>query len=150
MSSMKVNTLIEVQLGGQLVRLETESLRTVGEEVLERIVILDDAGGQETLFSSAADVYAAGWTIGVIQVDPDDEYADNAAEPVVAIDFVGDAVASPAILVRREALFIFASSSAGAALALIDGAITQIRAINNNAAPASGNADVTVRIALFK
>lgn len=157
MPSLKIDTVLEVQLGSELIRLERSSVRTVGKLKLERLVTLSDgnvAGSQATIFDAAVDAFMAGWTLGAILVDPEDVYADDAAVPVISVDFVGDAVSSPAFQVRRECPLIFGASGAGGpaggGLATIDGAVTQIRVRNNNATPASGSAAIDVRFLLFK
>lgn len=157
MPTMNVYTFLEVNLGTELKRIERVATRTLNETVLDRQVNLEDGNiglSQATLFDAAVDTLFAGWLLGVLIVDPQNLYPDDSAIPIIAVDFVGDAVSTPAIQVRREFPLVFGSSGAGGpaggGLATIDGAITQIRARNNNAAPGSGNSDVKVRLTLFK
>lgn len=157
MPMVTCNVLYEVQLGSEKVRIERSSLRTVGKLKLDRLITLADgnvAGSQVTAFDAAVHTDLAGWSMGFILVDPENVYADDAATPIISVDFVGDTVSTPAIQVRRESPLVFTSSGAGGpaggGLATIDAAITQIRVRNNNATPASGSAAVDVRFVLLK
>lgn len=105
-----------------------------------------------TLWDAASNP-VGGWKWAIIEIDPDDEFADDDANACAAIDFTADGVGSPAIVIRREAPFIISSVDAGGpntgaiTSKAIDGTITQFRAWNHRNQP---NVNVIVRLTLLK
>lgn len=155
MPSATINFLLDVQFGAERLRVEREAVFTIGDVKYDAQFNLVDGAqptSQATLFDASVQTHIANWVLGIILVDPEDDYADAAAVPIVAVDFTGDAIDTPAFQVRRECPLVFTSRAAGGTagngLAAIDGNITRIRARNNNAGT-TPDSDVNVRILLL-
>ncbi len=97
------------------------------------------------LWSAATSVIDS-FTTGIIIVDPDNTYANDAAVPVVTVEFQGAGTGIAAFAVRRETPFVLSADDIGADIDNLDELIDTITAKNENADDAG---DIEVRIILF-
>lgn len=145
MGTVSIHTVITATLGSEKVRTVRNTTKTIGSQKHDQIATVADNNGEAILWSAATSPIDT-FSMAVIQVDPDDTYADDAAVPVLTIEFQGDGTAISSFAVRREAPLILTSDDMGADIDNLDEVIDTITAKNENADDAG---DVDVRIILF-
>lgn len=145
MGSLSIHTVITGTIGGEKLRTTKTTMRTVGAEKFDQIRTIADNNTKETLWAASSSPISS-FSTAIVVVDPDNVYADDAAEAQLVVEFQGDGATAFSAMVRREAPLILTTDDIGADADTLTEVIDTIIAKNTNADDAG---DVAVRLILL-
>lgn len=149
MPTLTHKTIIEIDLGGEALRVSQSRELIVGSMKHDLLVEVEEDGGEATLYSRNASPLG-GFGYMAIIVDPDGQFQDGDEARELTVQITGTDGASVAFNVRGETPLVLGAEDIGVDADNLDEAVLTISALNANPVgdPAGSN-NVFVRCLLF-
>lgn len=155
-STIRYLTLMEIELGGELLRIEQDAVDALVQREkfdVEKLLADDAADGDVTLFDIAANpVFSVAQPPRhlALVVDP-----DNEKDSVLSLNVQLTSTGGDKISVQRSRIcpLLWTSLAMGVApgsLTILTGFLSTVKVRNANAAPSSGTNDLAVRLLAFR